>query len=255
MATVTAHRTVEGVDHTASPRPEPRPPLARGTRLAPQDEGQPENARVPGPGPAGALLGAATGAAPGIFPESASAPAAGDRTEDEVQNEHLSRRNLPPQLRRTLAVLDHAEPTWAGPAPASPGAAVAAAARAPRGGPALAGGSRRLDSSGRLNAKPLCDRLGWDEGTRLRFRPGAHGYVAEPTATGGGPGSLTGTVDAQGRVRLPHGIARRLDPATRGEVYARAVAGTLELYPAALLDHLIDEFVTRAAGAAAPATN
>ena len=78
----------------------------------------------------------------------------------------------------------------------------------------------------------------------MRFRPSAHGYVAVPTDRPGGRGSLTGRVDSEGRVRLPPAVAGRLDPDGRGEVYARAVAGRLELYPTGLLDRLIDSLDT-----------
>jgi hypothetical protein len=158
----------------------------------------------------------------------------------EVPDEYLAQRTLPHHVRRTVGRLS--EPVHHGDdsVPPSPLAPALVAARPATGGPSSPGGCRRLDSSGRLNARPLCAHLGWGAGTVVRLRPGAHGYVAEPTDRPGGRGSLTGRVDAEGRVRLPPGVALRLDPDGRGEVYARAVAGHLELYPTGLLDRLID---------------
>ena len=182
--------------------------------------------RVPPPASPGPHDGAEKG--PSRHRPGASAPAEDPRTVPEVPDEYLSRRTLPHHVRRTVGRLKTSAPHGDDSAPPSPLAPALAAARPATGVPSSPGGCRRLDSSGRLNARPLCSHLGWQAGTTVRFRPSAHGYVAVPTDRPGGRGSLTGRVDSEGRVRLPPAVAGRLDPDGRGEVYARAVADRLD---------------------------
>ena len=55
--------------------------------------------------------------------------------------------------------------------------------------------------------------------------------------------ALDGTVDAEGRLRLPNAVRAALDPDGCLQVLARASDATLELYPAALIDDLLDSLI------------
>jgi len=159
-----------------------------------------------------------------------------------VADLYLSQRALPHHVKRTVGQLRAVPDVEAAPEP-SPLRPALAAARAPRGRHAAPAACRRIDCSGRLNIKALCATLGWDAGTQVLMRPGAHGYVATLTARAGGRGSLTGTVDAEGRLRLPNAVRAALDPDGCLQVLARASDATLELYPAALIDDLLDSLI------------
>ncbi len=169
-------------------------------------------------------------------------PIAGEQPIDtlaEVADPYLSQRALPHQVKRTLGQLRAVADPELAPSP-SPLRPAFVAARAARGRDAAPAAYRRIDCSGRLNVKPLCDVLGWDAGTHVVLSPGVHGYLATATEHRGGRGSLTGTVDGEGRLRLPHAVSAALDPDGCHQVVTRARSDALELYPASLVDDLLD---------------
>jgi hypothetical protein len=158
-----------------------------------------------------------------------------------VADPYLSQRALPHHVKRTVGQLRAVPDLDAAPEP-SPLRPALAAAHAPRARDAAPAAMRRLDRSGRLNIKALCDTLGWDAGTLVALRPAAHGYVAVTTDHDGGRGSLTGRVDREGRLRLPASVSDALDPTGCHQVLSRACGDALELYPAAILDDLLDAY-------------
>ena len=144
-----------------------------------------------------------------------------------MANPHLAQRTVPHHVRRTVDTLTSGAAAAAVPVTAeSPLCAVQAALGCPSAAAeALPAGIRKIDVSGRLNAKPICDHLGWDAGTAVAFRRTDHGWTAEPTTASGGRNSLTGSVDPAGRIRLPRGVNARFGAAARPAGSHRIGAG------------------------------